>query len=418
MTNFKKQIFSVMTAGALVLSVSAPAFAGTTIEISGNGAGSDNSTQVVQNNSTSVTQNNDAHVDNHVDSNANTGGNSANFNTGGDVTVKTSDANTTTNVTNTLNSNTAQTSCSACQSGNTDVTVSGNGAGSQNQVKLYDTNDTSVHQDNHANVNNNVDSNSNTGGNKANSNTGGTVTIWSGSANTTTNVKTTANANNAVVGNNGVGTTNPTATFKIAGNGAGSVNFITGGLAQSAYVDQDNSAWVNNHVDSDANSGHNSADFNGGTVSVKTGSANTTTKVDNMANFNNASLDCGCGFDVTAKVVNNGAGVFNDGQNSIQLDLTNNTAADQNNHAGLNNWLDDQNANSGFNHANLNTGTVNTDPSVVAGSANTDTTVTNNANVNTVGNVLPANWPSFGDINVGANFDVTAFLAMFGLHIS
>jgi len=418
MTNLKKQIFSVMTAGALVLSVSAPAFAGTTIEISGNGAGSDNSTQVTQSNTNTVTQNNDAHVDNHVDSNANSGNNKADFNTGGDVTVNTGTAKTDTNVTNTLNSNTAQTGCSACQTGNTDVTVNGNGAGSQNQVKLTDYNTTRVTQDNHAGVWNSVDSNADSGSNKANSNTGGTVTVNTGVAKAITNVSTSANANNAVVGNVGAGAQNPTATFKIANNGAGSTNFITGTLSQGATVTQDNGAWIGNHVDSDANSGHNSADFNGGSVTINTGAAKTETDVDNMANFNNASLNCGCGFDVTAKVVDNGAGFFNNGQNGILLDLNNSSVVGQGNHADLHNWLDDQDANSGFNHASLNTGTVNTDPSVVTGSANTDTTVHNNANVNTVGNVLPINWPSFGDINVGANFDVSAFLAMLGLHIS
>jgi len=406
-----------MTAGALVLSVSAPAFAGTTIEISGNGAGSDNVTQVSQTNSNTVTQNNDAHVDNHINSTASTGGNDANFNTGGNTSVDTGAANTTTTVTNAVNSNTAQVGCN-CQSGNTDVTVTNNGAGSTNNAVLTSHNTTGVTQYNNADVNNHVDSNAKTGYNDANANTGGNVTVHTGAANTTTNVSTAANANNAVVGG-GNGATNPTATFKINGNGAGSDNFITAGLTQSATVSQDNHAWINNKVESNAKTGDNDANFNtGGSVMVHTGDANTSVGVDNMANFNNASLNCGCGFDVLAKIAGNGSDYpgANGIDNVISANLLNYQTTDQYNHGSLDNWLDDQNAFTGYNDANSNTG-VTTDPSVFTGAANSSVDVSNSANMNTVGNSLPVEWP-FGNVDLGANFDMTALLAFFGVHTS
>lgn len=420
MTNLKKQIFSVMTAGALVLSVSAPAFAGTTLEISGNGAGSNNYVGVSQTNTTTVTQSNDAHVDNNVTSNAKTGGNDASFNTGGNTNVNTGAATTDTTVTNAVNSNAAQVGCGGCQSGNVDVTISNNGADSQNTVgsqqPLTVTNTTSVGQKNYADVHNNVESNAKTGGNDANSNTGGNVTVNTGAAGTTTNVSTSANANNAVVGN-GNGASNPTATFMIKGNGADSINNINAKLAQSATISQDNDAYINNNVESNAKTGGNDANYNtGGNVTVHTGPATVTVGVDNMANFNNASLDCGCGFDVLAKIAGNGSGSERGSLNNIFANLSNTQRIGQDNYGYLHNWLDDQNAFTGWNDANSNTGAT-TDPSVVTGAANAGVTVSNSANMNTVGSVLPVNWP-FGNVNLGANFDMTALLAFFGIHIS
>ena len=66
MTNFKKQIFSVVAAGSLLVSVATPVLADTTIQISGNGAGSDNYTKVEQTNTNTVSQNNTANVTNNV----------------------------------------------------------------------------------------------------------------------------------------------------------------------------------------------------------------------------------------------------------------------------------------------------------------------------------------------------------------
>jgi hypothetical protein len=91
MTNFKKQIFSVVTAGVMVANIATPAFA-TTIEISGNGAGADSNVAVQNTNTTTVSQNNTANVTNTVKTNADTGDNKANYNTGGNVGIQTGDA--------------------------------------------------------------------------------------------------------------------------------------------------------------------------------------------------------------------------------------------------------------------------------------------------------------------------------------
>lgn len=425
MTNLTKQIFSVITAGALVVNTAGVAFADTTIQISGNGAGSQNFTQVSQSNSQTVTQSNNANVTNDVHSNASTGGNDANFNTGGNTTVKTGDASTTSNVTNTLNSNAANVNCASCASGNTNVDISGNGAFSGNTVNLKSNNSTSVGQHNTANVNNDVDSNAKTGGNDAKLNTGGDVTVITGAATTKTNVSTTANSNVAQVGNGeGTGATvTPTASFKIVGNGTGSTNWINvAKLNQSATVSQGNNASVNNDVDSNAKTGGNDAKFNtGGDVTVYTGAAEADTNVDNMVNFNAATIDCGCGYGVLAKIAGNGADLpdFDEGpdaNNVIKLSMDNSQGYTQGNNAQLNNDDVYGGAYTGYNDANLNTGAVNSnDPAVVTGSSTTSTNVTNTGNQNVIGGTMPSfQW---GDTNVGLNFNMSAFLAFFGLHM-
>src|SRR5687767_5216624 len=160
MTNYKKQIISVLGAGAMLLNIATPALASTTIEISGNGAGSDNWATVEQSNTTTVSQSNVANVNNVVNADATTGNNDANFNTGGQVGISTGDASVKTDIQNNLNSNAASVDC--CAAGSTDVNISGNGAYSDNGVLLGATTTTSVSQYNEANVNNAVDADAST----------------------------------------------------------------------------------------------------------------------------------------------------------------------------------------------------------------------------------------------------------------
>ena len=419
MTNLNKQIFSVIAAGSMILSVSAPAFAATTIEISGNGAGSNNSVQNTQVNTTTVNQTNSANVNNTVTSNANTGNNDANFNTGGNVTVKTGAAQTAATVTNTLNSNAAQVAGCNC-AGNTDVKIADNGAFSKNQVGLTNVNTNAVNQVNAANVNNTVNNNANSGDNDANLNTGGNVTIDTGLAKAISNVKTVANSNTAVVGG-GMGSAGiaPTASFRILGNGAGSQNWITATLVDANTLNQTNAANINNNVNANAESGDNDANFNtGGDVTIKTGAAVSVVGIDNMTNFNVANLDCGCVFDVLAKIDGNGASpLFGTTSDGIVLSLTNANAVNSVNGANLNN-TGNANSETGDNDTNLNTGATGAhiDPSIMTGDATNVTTVNNSGNVNTVGST-PFVIPMPGNTTVGISFSIQALLSFFGMTI-
>lgn len=416
MTQFKKQIFSVITASTLVLSTAGTALASTTIEVSQNGAGSDNTVTVSQSNNTTVTQNNTATVTNVVSSTANSGDNKANFNTGGDVTVKSGNATSTTNVQNALNSNAAQVDC--CAAGGTDVTVANNGAFSNNDVDLTGKNTNKVTQDNKAFVWNSVNSDANTGGNKAGFNNGGDVTVKSGAASTTTNVKTQANANTAVVGGVlGGAMVTPTASFNILENGAGSQNNITAKLTNATTIDQDNMARVTNGVTANANSGDNKANFNtGGDVYVTAGPATTLTGVDTAVNFNYAAADCGCLTNVAVKVAKNGAGFgFFASDSDVQLTLANSKVYGQDNVSFLTNLVSDD-ATSGNNGASFNVGEGNglSDPSVTNYGATSSTTVSNSGNMNTIGGANPMVW-QLPNTNVSVSLNFAALLAYFGL---
>ena len=417
MTKFSKQIFSVLAAGVMVANVATPALASTTIEISGNGAGSDNWSTVNQTSNTTVTQNNTANVTNNVNADAKTGGNNANFNTGGDVTVNTGNAGVVADVTNVLNSNAANVSC--CSTGNTNVNISGNGAYSDNGVTLGQSTNTTVSQNNVANVTNNVNADAKTGGNDAYKNTGGDVTISTGKALVDASVSTTANMNVAHVGS-ALGASNPSASFVISGNGAGSDNYITAELAKTTSVTQDNTANVTNDVDADASTGHNDAGFNtGGDQMIHTGDVAVIADVDNAVNFNAADVDCGCTWDVLAKIAGNGAEGshnwwFDYPDNIIDLTLDSTQAVGQGNVANLTNDLEDLDAKTGHNDLESNTAEVNGDPVISTGNAAVRTGVSNSGTVNTVGD-LPFDMPEMPS-NVEFSFNFAAFLAFFGMH--
>lgn len=418
---FKTKLTTAIATGAVLLNAMAPAaFAGTTIEISGNGAGSDNWTTLNQTTTQTVTQNNSAYVTNNVDANAKTGGNDANFNTGGTVVIDTGDAKSKVNITNDLNKNLAEVDC--CQSGNTNVTVSGNGADSNNGVTLDQTTDTTVAQNNYANVNNDVDADAKTGHNDAVKNTGGDVIIATGNAEADVNVSTTANVNAAKIGNNSIGGSNPSATFVISGNGAGSDNYITAALTKVNTIAQNNSAYVTNDVDADAKTGENDANFNtGGDVIIATGKAKVMADVNNAVNFNSADIDCGCTWDVKAKIDGNGADADSHHDkhhgkdlNLIKLGLTSTQAIGQGNGSSLDNQLDDLNAKTGKNDVESNTGSVEGgDPAILTGDATTESDVNNSGNVNVVGDLLPLELPEMPNFEFSFNF--AALWAFFNL---
>lgn len=83
-----------------------------------------------------ITQTNTSSVANTVVTSANTGNNTATFNTGGHTAILTGDVKQKIAITNTGNTNIATTSSGCCPGGNTSVTISGNGAGSHNAVTI------------------------------------------------------------------------------------------------------------------------------------------------------------------------------------------------------------------------------------------------------------------------------------------
>jgi hypothetical protein len=106
MRNIKTKIAAILATGGLALGTFVTtAFGATYVNVSGNGAFSDNTVSIRQNNRTDINQHNSARIDNLLDIRSNTGGNRANFNTGGDVFIRTGDVNTSVRISDNANLN-------------------------------------------------------------------------------------------------------------------------------------------------------------------------------------------------------------------------------------------------------------------------------------------------------------------------
>lgn len=389
MVSYKKKVLAALSAGTLFLSLASPAMADTSLVITGNGASSDNTVEVQTNHNTTVVQNNNAVVTNNVSANSSTGTNDANQNTNGGVLVKTGDATSNVTVQNMLNSNRAAVDC--CTSNSASATISGNGANSDNKIELGDahrrieqTSGISVYQTNAAEVANAVDSNATTGKNDANQNTGGTVGVVTGDASNTVHVATVANENVAQVGGQGQG---GDLSANILGNGAESDNKVELRLNNDVNLVQNNLAEVVNEVKADSKTGHNDTNQNtGGDSLVATGNASADVTVDNMVNFNWASVDCGCLQDLTAKIGGNGADTYNKIEYKPKTDLSVFQGVDSS--ALLSNDVG-SNAKTGKNDLNQNNGGIGSDPALLTGDSNSSASVENTGNTNLYGVSLP-----------------------------
>ncbi|EKD62297.1 MAG: hypothetical protein ACD_52C00239G0001, partial [uncultured bacterium] len=424
--NYKKALVSAAAGVSLLLNAAMPAFAGTSLIITGNGDNSNNEAEIEIEQKTSVTQTNDTTIKNDVDAVANSGGNTASRNTGGTVTVDTGDAKTDVKVSNVANNNEAQVDC--CMSNNdVEVLIEGNGADTKNEAELEIEAEVELYQTNTAKIDNDVDANADSGSNKADRNTGGDVTVETGKASTFVDLATAANSNSArISGQGGTGSL----TLKILDNGADSENEIELELEHEVLLTQANNADVNNDVDADANSGWNRAKRNtGGNVTVDTGDAKVDVEVDNMVNFNWADVDCGCLFDVLAKVADNGA----DSENEIEAELEDELSVFQDNSCGARRgpqefglfrffpWFGrdkecvdndiDAYAGSGDNRADRNTGESDGDPSVLTGGAEALIDVENTGGSNVYGAAPDWEWPSLPEgLNVSISLDLHALL--------
>lgn len=191
------------------------------------GSGSKNSSAVTNTSSSSSTQTNQAEIENNLNLKANTGGNEAVRNTGGETRVVTGDANVEARTVNVTNSNieggnlwlviineagrwvgqimgASENSKVAGsegmkivvdEKGNVSVQNSDNGASTDNNSEEVNENTTQTEQENNAKIVNNINLEANTGNNKANDNTGGNSKITTGDANIIANIINFVNNN-------------------------------------------------------------------------------------------------------------------------------------------------------------------------------------------------------------------------------
>src|SRR3990172_256461 len=380
MTDLQKKVVTAFAAATLLVNSALPAFAGTTLIISGNGSSSDNTADVNLNSTTTVVQSNEADIDNDVHVNADTGGNSADDNTGGEVDLETGDIT--------------------------------------NKVELDKKSTTELFQNNEADVDNDVHVYADTGDNSADDNTGGSVTLKTGDIDVKSIEITNAlNSNSARVGGGGGGAGDLSAW--IIGNGSNSDNDIDLDLDRSVTLVQSNEADVENKVKVYADTGDNSADDNtGGEIDVETGDIDVKVALDTWANFNWAEVDCPCLFDdILAKIAENGT----DSDNDIKAELGSDLAVFQGNCAednveagslggkhrrghdcGIENDVKID-GDTGDNDTDDNTGGLDgADPSLSTGDIDADVQVDNAGNVNVYGDGFDL--PEFPEFDFGFNW--------------
>ena len=257
----------------------------------------------------------------------------------------------------------------------TNLTVSGNGALSNNAVNVTNVSNTVVNQTNNANITNNIHSDASTGGNSSNFNTGGNTTVKSGNATTNVDVTNAANLNQATVS---CGCDNGSTSVNVTGNGAESANGVNVTSANTVFLSQNNDANFKNNVTANALTGHNDASFDtGGSTLVKSGDASTSVSVDNKANANFATV--GGPSDPSAggsSVIISGNGALSN--NGVNLAKISAVVLDQVNDANISNNVH-ANAKTGGNTSDFNTGGANV---IVSGDATNDVSVDNLANFN------------------------------------
>lgn len=168
----------------------------------------------------------------------------------------------------------------------TDVDVVGNGAFSDSNVDVSNHNSTVVDQNNDTNITNDVATYANTGNNDASFNTGGSVTIYTGDASSTTSISNAAGSNVARV--DGCGTCGHGGTDVVLhGNGAFSNNNVDVDNWNREEYRQSNTTYFRNHVLNKLNTGNNTANFNTDTdVRIVTGDADATNRLHNEAGSN------------------------------------------------------------------------------------------------------------------------------------
>ncbi|MBI2621661.1 MAG: hypothetical protein HYW63_03410 [Candidatus Levybacteria bacterium] len=236
------------------------------ITVSGNGSDSQSNVSVNNTSTTALNQNNEADVNNNVDINADTGNNKANDNTGGNTAITTGDASVNSSIDNSnINNSVASNVC--CAPG-TNISVSGNGSGSQNSVSSTQNNQVTININQNANISNYVNGYVNTGNNQANGNTGGNVSISTGSIYATDTIKNKwINISSLRIADGG-----QSVFLKVDGNGSDSVNTINLNIDSLIDISVNNSATIVNNSNWDLNTGGNRANDNsGGSVSITTG---------------------------------------------------------------------------------------------------------------------------------------------------
>ena len=283
----------------------------TTVEITGNVEGSENTAGLKQSDAAVVTQYNVANVKNEVDVDSETGDNDANDNAGGDVTIDTGKSTVTIMAGTVANTNVARIQpAQGGSGGSVSLLIAQNGQDTKNKIGLELGRLAWINQTNLTSIDNDFDVDAETGDNDAKDNVGGTVEIDTGNVILTAEVSNLAGFNSAdlgcdcmledvtaKIGQNVEDSENTIEALLVADSGASQFNYcgfmpnIGFELLGGPGPIRRDIPCFDNHLDLDGETGDNDANDNaggveGGDPTIDTGNVETTVKVDNAGGSN------------------------------------------------------------------------------------------------------------------------------------
>lgn len=231
-----------------------------------------------------------------------------------------------------------------------EITISGNGSTSTNEVANATTQTSTVQQSNNLSATNTVQTSADTGNNSASDNTGGDTSITTGDVQTDVSVTNEGNISTATV-NNCCQTSDSQAV--ISGNGSQSTNTINTTNTNTNTVTVNNTATIRNTITGYANTGNNTANDNTyGTVTITTGNIAVSENIKTgPLNSNNTAINAFSASGYLVKIIGNGSG----SENAVYRNNTNTNNVAVNNAADILNetlWI----LNTGKNKANDNAG--------------------------------------------------------------
>ena len=229
-----------------------------------------------------------------------------------------------------------------------ELSISGNGNSSQNEVNLDISTTTNITQVNDVQINNQVTTEATTGENTASGNVAEAI-IATGNITTETSISSTVNISALETTCCKPDDTNLT----IAGNGSYSTNNLDAQINNQTTVSSEQTARIQNSISTNAQTGQNSTEDNPGNVSIKTGDIKIDSQIESQ-HINESLVNILLpNHPLSIKILNNGT----NSKNSVGVDLKNLTVININNLSDIqNNTI--SNASTGGNLANGNLGDI------------------------------------------------------------
>ena len=228
-----------------------------------------------------------------------------------------------------------------------ELVITENGSGSSSEVNVQTESNTTIEQSNTGEVENNVDTSSNTGGNTVSGNVGD-VEVITGDAQTGVSVENNINYSSV----EHAGCCGESVSAEISGNGDASKNTINVNSAENTVVSVNQTAKIINNISGTSNTGKNSANENSGDVVIKTGDAKGSLNLKNASNVSSIKV-ADSGSQASAKISENGASSVN--KIDVTFENKNYVFVDQ--YSEFANWVNFE-AETGGNTADKNIGNV------------------------------------------------------------